>query len=296
MSNRDKFLLVVIGIAAVILLPYFLYIKDARDRITNLDNEIVALEARYQELLEYEKNRKMYEEGIVEFNRLRDEIIAKYPADIQQASTMMYLLNMEYSESFVASSLELEGHEEDEFEFVTVEPGIRVTEGKFSYNVSTPINSQLLLSEEEKMAVAMGQSPASETVVTEFAALQNTSELTFDCADPTMINHMLGYIRDDEKYPMIYTDIKLKMDEKTGHIKGDMKLAQYAVSGGEDREFTPIPVIPAIDSEHRGNEEYGIFGPWNTILYAEYKAALEAEENGEPVDDEDADDEDEDED
>lgn len=293
MSNRDKFLLVIIGIAGVILLPYFLYIKDARDRIVNLDNEIVQLEARYQELLEYEKNREMYEKGIVEYNKLRDEIIAKYPADIQQASTIMYLLNMEYSEYYSASSYDIEGHEDDEFEIVTVEPGIRFTEGKFAYNVSTPISSQYLLTEEERMAQAMGQG-ASETVMTEYAALQNTSEISFKCYDPTMINHMLGYIRDDEEYPMIYTEIKLKMDEETGKVEGDMKLAQYAVSGGENREFEPIPVIPEIDAEHRGNEEYGIFGPWTSILYKEYMEALEAEENGETVDEDAADDDDED--
>lgn len=296
MSNRDKFLLVIIGIAGVILLPYFLYIKDARDRIMNLDNEIVQLEARYQELLEYEKNREMYEEGIVEYTRLRDEIVAKYPADIQQASTLMYLLNMEYSEAYTASSHDIEGHADDEFEIVTIEPGIRVHEGTFTGNIVTPISSQYLMSEEEKMAVATGAAQSSEIVETNYAALQNTSSLSFKCYDPTMVNHLLGYIRDDEEYPMIYTEINFKMDETTGRVEGDMKLAQYAVRGGEDREFVPIPVKPEIDEDHRGNEVYGVFGPWETRLAAEYKAAQEEEQDGNTTSDEDGEDEDEEED
>lgn len=284
MSNRDKFLLVVIGIAGVILLPYFLYIKDTRDRITNLDNEIVQLTDRYNQLLEYEKNREMYEEGIVKYTEMRDEIIAKYPADIQQASQVMYLLNTEYSESIEYTNADVEDRGEVP-EITVVEPTVRFTSGKFAGSVALPINSQLLATEGE-------ENPAGvELVETEYVALTNMTELTFNCIDQPAINHLLGYIRDDEDNPMIYRKIELKMDQETGQILGSMSLYQYAITGGEDREFVPLPVIPNIDEHNmRGNEEYGIFGPWNDRLYWEWRAAQEAEENGEvvaPVDDED---------
>ncbi len=275
MSNRDKFLLVIIGIAGVILLPYFLYIKDTRDRIVNLDNEIVQLEARYQELLEYEKNREMYETGIVEYNQKRDDIIAKYPADIQQASQVMYLLNAEYSEYMEFSNKNREGHEDDEVEIVGVEPTIRFNSGKFKISDEMPISSQLLVTED-------GESPTgSELVETEYVALANRTELSFTCYDHLAVNHMLQYIRDDEDNPMIYSSISFRFDESLGTIKGSMSLDQYAVTGGEGREFSPIPIKPDIDEMNmRGNEDYGIFGPCYEQLYWEMKAAEEAEETG----------------
>lgn len=270
MSNRDKFLLVVIGIAAVILLPYFLYIKDTRDRITNLDNEIVALEARYQELLEYEKNREMYEKGIVEYTEKRDEIIAKYPEDIQQASQVMYLLNAEYSEYVEYINTDKEGHEDDEIVVSAVEPTIRFKSGSFKANIETPISSQLLVTED-------GENPTgTELVETEYVALTNVMDLNFTCMDQPAVNHLLGYIRDDEDYPMIYTQISFAFDDQTGEVNGNMSLAQYAVTGGEGREFTPIPVKP--EAIGHGNEEYGIFGPWGDILYWQWKAAQEEED------------------
>lgn len=273
MSNRDKFLLVVIGIAAVILLPYFLYIKDTRDRITNLDNEIVALEARYQELLEYEKNREMYEKGIVEYTEKRDAIIAKYPADIQQSSQIMYLLNAEYSDYIETSNTDREGHEEDEVVLSSVEPTIRFKSGSFALSEETPINSQYLVTEEENPTGA-------ELVETEYVALTNVSELSFTCYDQPAVNHLLEYIRDDEDNPMIYRSISFGMDLETGEVSGSMKLYQYAITGGEGREFTPTPVKPDIDEMNkRGNEKYGIFGPWGNIKYWEWVAAKEAEEN-----------------
>ncbi len=274
MSNRDKFLLVIIGIAGVILLPYFLYIKDTRDRITNLDNEIVALDARYQELLEYERNREMYLAGIEEYNQMRDDIIAKYPADIQQASYVMYLLNMEYSE-YIESNNQEDYEKYDDVEYVqTVEPAIRVSQIEFTGNELTPISSQLLVTEE-------GESPTgSELVETEYVAVANSSKLNFTCYDQIYVNHLLGYIRDDEDYPMIYKEITFKFDEETGRVEGDMTLAQYAVTGGEDRDFTPIPVSPKVTDDIRGNDTFGIFGPWSNVLRMIQRIEMEAEENG----------------
>lgn len=270
MSNRDKFLLVVIGIAGVILLPYFLYIKDTRDRITNLDNEIVALEARYQELLEYEKNREMYEKGIVEYTEKRDEIIAKYPEDIQQASQIMYLLNTEYGNSIESSSMDIEGHEEDEYEIVTVEPAVRFDEGSFQANTETRISSMYMADQSAE------EGKVSEIVETDYVALQNVSKLSFSCYDQNAVNYLLQHIRDDEDYPMIYRSINFKFNMETGRVSGDMELYQYAVTG-PDREFDPIPVKPEITDDIRGNEDYGIFGPWTSRIWEEMKAEAETE-------------------
>ncbi|MCQ2532871.1 MAG: hypothetical protein MJ093_09255 [Saccharofermentans sp.] len=274
MSNRDKFLLVIIGIAGVILLPYFLYIKDTRDRITNLDNEIVQLEARYNELLEIEKNRDMYIAGTKEYNEKRDAIIAKYPADIQQASYVMYLLNMEYSE-YVARNNEEARKEYNDLEALeTIEPGVRVHSIEFEENELTPISSQLLVTED-------GENPTgAELVETEYIAVANSSKLKFACYDQSFVNHMLGYIRDDEIYPMIYREISFKYDEETGVVEGEMNLAQYAVTGGEGREFLPISVKPEITDDIRGNDEFGIFGPWANILRQLQRIAMEEAANG----------------
>lgn len=284
MSNRDRFLLLIIGIAGVILLPYFLYIQDAKEEIVNFDNQIVQLNNRLEQLKRYEVHRKEFEEGTEWLNNERDELMALFPSKIDPANYTMYLLNTEYSEFVEYTNLPLTEDGEVDYEaeidyepVIVVEPTIRFNDVKYSGNISTAISGG-------------GDGTSQAKVDTAYTAVQNDSTLTFTCLDYDAMFHLLEYIMEYED-PMIYKSINFNFHPENGKIDGAMLLAQYAVEGN-GREFEPIEILPDIDKlEMRGNEDYGIFGPDLPTLKAEYEQMLEDEANGVDHDEEDDDDE-----
>lgn len=252
MKDRDKLLIVVVLLVAVCLLPYFLFISPEKEKITNMENQIIQANDRYNQLLAYEENRDFYKEQTKALSASTNEIIAQYPADIDAASFTMYLLTNEYSESVVTKSETEEGGRIE-----SVEPTVRYDDVVYSENIYNPIGN--------------------EDVVTGYTSVENTSVMSFICMDNDAVNHMLEYIIEYVD-PMTFPVIEFKRDPDKGHITGEVTLVQYAIAGGEDREFERLPIIPDIDSQGvRGNDEYGVFGPNKLLLEEELREAAEAE-------------------
>ena len=269
MSNRDKYLITLVAIAAVILLPYFLYIKPKRDETVNVKNEVVELQARYDYLNELNANRDFYIAETEKYNEMRDEIIALFPADIRKENYTMFLLNTEYSQSYVDYYLTPDEEEEDVVrpEPINVVPLIRIQDVTYGGISDTPISS--------------------EDTDTGFVARSNSSAITYSCYDFETFVDFLQYLMDYED-PMVFRNISIEFDGLDGSISGSMTLAQYAVQGG-DRELEAVVIDPDLDeNDLRGNEHYGIFGPYQMQLDAEREALEEGEgENNMNFDDND---------
>lgn len=290
MSNRDRFLLLIIGIAGVILLPYFLYIQTAKEEIVNFDNQIVQLNNRLEQLKRYEVHRDEFEEGTEWLNNERDELMALFPSQIDPANYTMYLLNTEYSEFVEYTNLPLTEDGEVDYEaeidyepVIVVEPTIRFNDVTYTNNVRTPISG----------GGQQADGSDAPIIETEYTAVQNFSTVNFQLMDYDTMFHLLDYIMEYED-PMIYKEINFNYNKTNGSIEGQMLLAQYAVEGN-GRDFEPIEILPDIDKlEMRGNEDYGVFGPDLHTLQAEYQQMLEDEENGITHDEDEDDEEDED--
>ena len=275
MKDNEKKALLFVGIVSVIALPYFFYSKQAKIDTETLKAENDALQTRYDQLLEMNQNREFYLSEIERYNKERDDIIALYPSDIDQAKYTMFLLNTEYS------SIE-KNEETGEFEWVYPFRFDGVTYGD---NVETPISG--------------------EEAETQYVALTNTSVLSYRTYYDGF-KYMLEYLMEYED-PMIYRQITAKYDSATGIITGQISLAQYAVEGS-DKPFVPISFESNYDGmkyswdideygnldsefpllEMRGNEEDGVFGPVDFVPLEEEEETdtVEAEDGEETVEEE----------
>ncbi len=263
MKDNEKKALLFVGIVSVIALPYFFYSKQAKIDTETIRAENDALQTRYDQLLEMNANREFYLSEIERYNKERDEIIALFPADIEQAKYTMFLLNTEYSSI-------TKNEETGEYEWVYP---FRFDSVGYGDNQVTPISG--------------------EGAETDYVAVANLSNLTYRTYYDGM-KYMLEYLMDYED-PMIYKSFTADMDKSTGVITGTIQLAQYAIQGG-DRTFTPVSFESDFNGykysfdideygligsdfpmlEMRGNEEVGIFGPFD-IVYDDEEVE---EENG----------------
>lgn len=256
MSDRDKKIILVLMIIAVIALPYSFVIKDKRVETEAIKAETIELQNRLAELQEMDKQRDFYITETDRLNKERDKIIAMFPADIRPENYTMFLLNTEYSSAKV-----------DENGEMVWEYPIRFDTVSYSDNIETPISN--------------------EDADTGYIALTNTSGLTYFCYYDGF-KYLLDYLMEYED-PMIYSTITAKFDSETGIVSGEIGLTQYAVSGG-DRTLAPVVIKPNLDTEElRGNEEVGIFGPVTKVAEEEEETTAETnndtqEETGVVVD------------
>lgn len=95
LSGRDKKLLIIMGIIAVIALPIFLIIMPLNDKITATKTEIATLQERYDYLSKLFGQISMFRQGTQDYKEDIAEIVYKFPADIQQENTIMFLVETE---------------------------------------------------------------------------------------------------------------------------------------------------------------------------------------------------------
>ena len=84
-------LLSVMMVGGVYLYVYQPNVKDTK--VIETENE--ELEARLKDLQEKEKNREMYETQIVEYQEGVDEVIAYFPATLDQEISVMFIKGVE---------------------------------------------------------------------------------------------------------------------------------------------------------------------------------------------------------
>ena len=107
MSDTNKKILLVLAAIAILVLTFVFVIKPKREEIASLESEISELQARYDDLCEKEKHKDEFIQETAEFNEQFDEIVAKYPADLNQESTVMFLKGVEEANEFVNNSVSM---------------------------------------------------------------------------------------------------------------------------------------------------------------------------------------------
>lgn len=248
MSDRDKKIILVLMIIAVVALPYVFVIKEKRIETETLKAQNIELQARLDYLNELNQQRDKFILDTETNNKERDKIIASFPADVRQENYTMFLLNTEYSSATV----------DEEGELVLEYPIVFSTVD-FGTNVEMPIID-----------------PETGTELN-YTTIVNSSTVTYQTFYDGF-KHYLSYFL-DYKDPMCYPSITASVDSNTGIISGQIVLSQYAISG-EERELKPVEIAPDLDElELRGNLEKGVFGYPEQII-----SWLEEEEPTENVD------------
>lgn len=241
-SDRDKKLLLILLIAAVIFCPYYFIIKGKNASTEELKADNITKQERYDYLVELNAHRDEYIKETEKYEKDTKKIVDKYPADVKPENFAQYLLNIEMYEA----SLE----QPNEFIFYTI---------AFGDNAISAVGS--------------------DEVTTGYSAITNESVVGYTCFYPG-VKDVLAYLA-DYKDPMTYRGFTCSFDAETGQLKGELIIDQYAIQGGDKEELPKVKINPNLDEwELRGNPDAeSIFG--NSALSFDAEDADEAEGEGE---------------
>lgn len=204
-SNRDKKILVIILIVAVIALPYVLLIKPTQEKEVALDGEIVTLTERYNYLDGLNQQREFYLSEIDRLTAERDVIIGDFAEGIRQENVIMFLRKLE------------------------LDIPVKMTTMSFSSNTITPISA--------------GVTGEDGSVTGAIDGLQTQTTVAYNCKYEDVKEFLAFILNSDER--MVVSNIGINYDESTGTVNGSFALNQYAITGeGRELAPAVIPAMP----------------------------------------------------
>lgn len=277
LSDRDSKIILVLLIVAVIVLPYVLYTKGLREETEVIKGENVELQARLEELQEMNKNRDFYIAETKRMQKERDELIASFPAEINQENYTMFMQYLEVNSIIKAEEnmLALKEDEEDE-EHETPKFGYDGIEGNTTFLIGS-------VGYNDNEYIPIGD----EVNASEYTGIVNDSTLAFKCYYDGF-RYMLDYVLNYQD-PMIYKMLEVKYDPDTGELEGEMLVEQWAISGN-GRKLDPVPVWQDIDELDMRGLELNLFGPLSPdALYTHQLFEVYLEELAKEAEEEEAD-------
>jgi len=273
LSDRDSKIILVLLIIAVVVLPYVLYTKGLREETEVIKGENVELQARLDELQEMNKNRDFYIAETKRMQKERDELVASFPAEINQENYTMFMQYLEVNSRVKADENFLAQEEDDDDE--TPLFGYSGIDGNTTFLISS-------VGYNDNDYIPIGD----EVNPSDYTGIINDSALGFTCYYDGF-RYMLDYILNYDD-PMIYKKLEVEYDPDTGELEGEMTIEQWAISGN-GRKLDTVPAWPDIDELEMRGLELHLFGPlspdalYTHQLFEVYleELAEEAEEEGE---------------
>ncbi len=204
LSNRDKKLLLILGILVVVLIPVFFIFKPFSEKAAALKEENIQLKARLDELDVLYQNKDAYIGAIAKMDENAQLIMEGFDEGLDQENIIMFI-----------------HHAEDDMPFV-IEKMI------FGEAVTTVLKAPSVDAE------------GNATQGLQFLSKQTTVE--FNTTYQGLKNH-LAYIRDNADR-MNLSGVHVEYDEATGRLAGSFILTQYAFTGdGRVYEDAGIPAL-----------------------------------------------------
>lgn len=95
LSEKDKKLLFILGIIALLFLPYYFVIRPYSENTLALEEESGRLESRKRQLQELEIRREEFEEGLETAGQEREELLSRFPSELPEEGSLLFLYNTE---------------------------------------------------------------------------------------------------------------------------------------------------------------------------------------------------------
>lgn len=95
LSEKDKKLLFLLGIIALIFLPYYFVIRPYSEKTLILEEESVQLENRKRQLQELETRREEFEKGLETAGEEREALLSRFPASLPEEGSLLFLNSTE---------------------------------------------------------------------------------------------------------------------------------------------------------------------------------------------------------
>ncbi len=214
MKDSDKKILIVLGAIIILVAAWFLVVSPTREDIKTLQSENATLRARLDDLIAKEQMKDQLEKETAEANERFKAELTKYPADLNQESTVMFMKAVEQDNEFIYDSIVLP---------------------------------------EETQFYVIGSSDGSETEIeTEAEAEEATDDsyVASECAYDVEyigtyegVKDFMDYVA-NYKYRMNIAKISIDLDEETGLYVGSLTTNAYAVAGPDRKPDTVDVTVP----------------------------------------------------
>lgn len=224
--NQNNVKIILFLLAVLLVGGSYLYIfKPNKEEKQALDAEIAALETKLADLQSKEKDRDMYVAQTKEFNEQFDEIVAYFPADLNQEVSVMFIKGAEEARDggFNVSSIGLGRPSE----FYTL-----------GSNTVAPATTD----------VAEGEEPVAVVET-------NTGYTCYQAAFPISykgsyegIKELIDYVM-NYKYRMNISTINVNYDANADEYAGSITLNAYSVNGnGREADTIDVDVEEGVDN------------------------------------------------
>lgn len=173
LSQKDKRLLFVLIILAIIALPYFLVIRPLTTKTDTLTSEVTSLESQYKKLSDMNENREIYIANTQQTIADKQEIINLFPASIKQEAVLKFIYETEQNVNVILATVGMSANVETPItEDTSLEAGITAvsTSTQLTYSCSY---------ENFKRLIAYIEGYADRMVITDISA-------SYDEASDTM--------------------------------------------------------------------------------------------------------------
>lgn len=244
MSGTIKNLLLVVVMLAVGVGAFMGVIKPNYDATTVLDREIADLEGRLAELQAKEADRAIYEAGIVRNNKEFEEILAKFPAGIEQENYLNFLGKMDEDKEIDQLSWDGLGFNEN-VEFYTLGGGTGAVDTAATTDAAATTDTTTAADAATTTQAADATAAATDTGTTMAGSSDEemvgvSTAVTVDYrGDYKGIKNMLAYIVSNEDRMTIDTmNITYATEEK--ELSGSFTLNLYAITSPSRRLEAPI--------------------------------------------------------
>lgn len=204
LSNRDKKLLLILGILVVVAVPIAFVFRPYAEKCTEIKQEIETQTKRLEELEKYDKNRDQYLDDIKYMQDAEAAIIAKYDMGLEQTNIIKDIEVAEEDTPFVVDNI-----------------------------IFTPV-------EETVLRAATVDSEGNAVEGLNFATTSTLIE--FNSTYEQLLKY-LAALRDYE-FTQYVVSLEAKYDDKTGRLANKLQLNQYAFIGaGRDYPAVSVPTM-----------------------------------------------------
>lgn len=204
LSNRDKKLLLLLGIVIVFVVPMVLIFKPMFEETKKLKEDNEKIEVQIDELQELYDKREYYAASINEMETIEEKLLEKFDQGLAQESTIMFVKNEATNTPFVVTSLNF---------------------GEMLETVLRPDSFD---------------KDGNQTAGLTYLEMQTTIE--FDCTYAQFKKFLNSILEQPEKMALVGVNAKYR--DTDGRLEGLFILEQYAFAGyNRDYETLPIPAL-----------------------------------------------------
>lgn len=228
-DSEKSLIFIVIGVA-VLALSIVYVAKPKYENIQVLNSEITQLQDRLVLLQQKQAKRDEYLAGIDEYNDAFDEVMANFPADLNQEVTIMFLEGIKDDNDFSISSLTL-GEKE---QFYTL--GLNGGDAALDQAAGTDATAT---TEATTTEAATTEAAATDVALTEGAAVDENAYTCYRASFPITYQGSYDSLKDVITYVnnfssrMTINSINIAYEAENDVYSGDLDLHCYSIESAD---------------------------------------------------------------